>query len=95
MSDSIIIWKYLTREYLNSHPVIYLYVKGDTRNSHNILLKVMGDIRIIFCPAMAESYVKNIVQQYLDIKKKQYHRGEIIIKPMFVSPSWTINEVSF
>lgn len=94
MSDSIIIWKYLTREYLDSHPVIYQYVKGDVRTSQSILLKVMNDIRIIFCPAMVESYVKNIVQQYLDIKKKQYHRGEIIIKPVFVSPNFIINEVS-
>lgn len=83
MTDSNLIWKYLTREYMNTHPVIHQYVTGTFRKSEVVLGKVLSDVRIIFCPAISENYVKSIIRQFLDNKKLQYHEGKLSVKSIY------------
>lgn len=83
MTDSNLIWKYLTREYQDIHPAIYQYVTSDSRSGEQVLLKIMLGVKIVFCPAISEIYVKSIVKQFLDAKKMQYHKGKIIVKSIY------------
>lgn len=83
MEDSMIIWKFLTREYPNNHQVIYLYVCGNTRSPVTAVEQVMKITRKIFGPALNDHYIQTVVKGYLDYKKKQYRNGEIPVKPIY------------
>lgn len=82
MEDSTIIWKFLTREYPDDHQVIYLYVCGNVRSPRTALEKVMNLMKKIFS-GISEQYVRSVVKGFLDLKKKQYIRGEIKVKSIY------------
>ena len=81
MSDSEIIWKFLTSEYLDDHVVVYLYCSGNIITSKTSIDHAFNFLKQIFCPAIPESLVKSTVTAYLNYKKKQYNNAEINIKP--------------
>lgn len=83
MEDSVIIWKFLTREYTNDHPVVYLYVCGNVRSPKTAIDKAMSLLKEIFYPAMSEHLIKTVMTAFLEQKKKQYMKGEIIVKPLY------------
>jgi hypothetical protein len=83
MTDSTIIWKFLTYEYPDDHPVVYLYVCGNVRSPKTAIDKSMLLLREIFAPAMSEHTIKTVLIAYLDRKKKQYLKGEIRVKALY------------
>ncbi len=83
MSDSELIWKFLVREYTDSHPVIYLYVSNHPRSSNDAINKVIELTKTIFWPVYPETLIKPVVKRYLDYKKEQYMRGEISVKSIY------------
>jgi hypothetical protein len=83
MQDSVIIWKFLEKEYNNDHPVVYLYVCGNVRSPITALGKVLPLVNQIFSPAMPEQLIKTVVVAFLDLKKKQYMKGEIRVKSLY------------
>lgn len=83
MEDSVIIWKFLTREYTNDHPVVYLYVCGNVRSPKTAIDKAMILLKLIFYPAMTEQLIKTVLIAFLDNKKKLYMKGEITVKPLY------------
>ncbi len=83
MEDSIIIWKYLSRLYPDSHPVIYLSCCGNIRSNKTAIDRIISETKIIFCPPIEEQYLLTVVKAYLVFKKKQYTRNEIQVKPIY------------
>ncbi len=83
MEESELIWKFLSREYPDNHQVIYLYCCGNVRSPNTALEKVMVLSKKIFSPSIPEIYLKTVVKAFLDYKRKQYSKGEIIIKPIY------------
>ena len=83
MSESTIIWKFLSREFPDSHSVIFLHVCGNIQNQQNAMAKVLRLCLPIFTPPMTEQYVKTVIREFLEMKRKQYFNGEIKIKPIY------------
>ena len=83
MSDSELIWKFLSREYPDSHVAIYLYVCGNSRSCETAMNKVLPTTLEIFSPPLTENYVKTVIKGYFDYKKKQYVKGEIKVNPLY------------
>jgi hypothetical protein len=83
MSDSEIIWKFLEREFLDEHPVIYIYCKGNKRSSTTAITKISDITNPIFYPAMSDFLIRTVIKGFLENKKKQYIKGLIKIKPLY------------
>lgn len=83
MSDSEIIWKFLSREFPNDHPAIYIYVCGKTRSETTASNKLLEHTKPIFYPPMSEQIIKSTIKGYLNWKKKQYVNGEIKVKSVY------------
>ena len=83
MSDSEIIWKFLSREYQDDHVVIYLYCCGNVKSPKTAIDRVLDFTKQVFCPAIPEWLVKHTITAYLDYKKKQYQRAEIKVKAIY------------
>jgi hypothetical protein len=83
MQGSIFIWNFLSREYLDNHPVIYIYTCGGVRSSVTAISKVMDTSEQIFCPPISKEYLLTVVKGFLEMKKKQYLKGEIKVKPIY------------
>ena len=80
MQDSIIICKFLTKAYPNSHPVVYLYVTGRVGTSKKAYDKAFNATIELFSPAYTRNFIEMEVKSFLDDKKKQYLKREILIK---------------
>jgi hypothetical protein len=85
MSESTIIWKFLSREFPDNHSVVFLHVCGNIRSQQNAMDKALKICLPIFTPPMTEQYVKTVIKGFLDMKKKQYLRGEIRVNPIYNS----------
>ena len=83
MEDSIIIWNFLTKEYKNDHPVIYLYVTNNPRTSTTAVDTITDLVKKIFYPTMPEHLINITIKGFLEMKRKQYIKGEIIVKPIY------------
>ena len=83
MEDSMIIWKFLSREYPDSHQVIYLYVCGTVRSPKTGIDQIMKLTKKVFGPSMNDHFIKSVIIGYLDYKKKQYLNHEIKVKPIY------------
>jgi hypothetical protein len=83
MTDSSIIWKFLSREFPDDHVVIYLYVCGNVRSPQNAMDKAMLITEKIFCPPLDVIFVKTVLKGFLDMKKEQYKKALIKVKPIY------------
>jgi hypothetical protein len=87
MQDSEIIWKFLSKEYKEDHPVIFIYCRGhetgQLKSKENAIVKVTKLCQAIFGDSMSESLVKTVVLGYLDHMKKEYKFGRIKIKSLY------------
>lgn len=82
MSDSIIIWKYLTRAYPDSHQAIYQYCNSISNRKIAIDI-LINDVKKVFGSAITESYIRQTVIGFLANKKKEYMLGNITITPIY------------
>ena len=83
MTDTILINNFLTREFPNDHPTIYIYVCGQKRSEKTAIDKVMLLTKQIFCPPLSEFFVLEIVKNFLNDKKKSYKNGLIKVKSFY------------
>lgn len=83
MKDSIIILKYLNREYPNDCVSVYLYCSSNSKNNKIVVDKIMENIKQIFSPPFDINYLKSIINVFLETKKRQYINNEIIIKSIY------------
>ena len=83
MSDSIIIWNFLQREFPDDHPAIYIYVCGQKRSEITAIDKLMFLSKQIFCPPLSEPFVLSVVKSYLERKKQAYKNGQIKVKSFY------------
>lgn len=83
MSESTILWKFLSREFPDNHTVIFLYVCGNKLNQENVIVKILNLCLPIFSTPLTKQHLKPIIKDFLDMKKKQYLNGEIKIKPFY------------
>lgn len=83
MTDRTIITNFLSREFPNDHPTIYIYVCGQKRSEKTAIDKIMNLTRQIFCPPLSEFFVLEIVKDFLDNKKTQYKKGIITVKSYY------------
>ena len=83
MTDSAMIWKFFSREFPDDHPVIYMYVCGNVRSPKTAIDKAMIISELIFCPTFEVSFVKTILKGFLDMKKDQYTKALIKVKPLY------------
>ena len=83
MTDTILINKFLTREFPNDHPTIYIYVCGQKRSEKTAVDKIMKITSEIFCPPFSEFFILEIVKEFLSDKKTAYKKGEIKVKSFY------------
>jgi hypothetical protein len=83
MTDSEILWKFISREFPDDHVVIYLYVCGNVRSPKTAMDKAMVILEKIFCPPYDRNYVQSILKGFLDRKKEQYKKGLVKVKPIY------------
>lgn len=83
MDDKTIITKFLSREFPDNHPTIYIYVCGHKRSEKTAIEKVMLISKQIFCPPFTEFFVYDIVLEFLKNKKESYKKGLIKVKSFY------------
>ncbi len=83
MSSTIIISKFLNRLYPNSHPLIYLFIKGDIRRQEIVIQLIMDTCKVIFLPAITENSIEKHIKDFLNNKKIEYNAGFIKIKSIY------------
>jgi hypothetical protein len=83
MSDSEIIWYFLTTELYDEHPIVYIYCAGQQRSKTTAIEKAMKTLLPIFNPPYEPYFIKQILVAYLDYKKRQYSRAEISLKSIY------------
>jgi hypothetical protein len=83
MSDSEIIWKFLRKEFIDEHPVIYLYVTNRPRSSKNALDRAVDETKLIFGGVYPDSLIKPVVERFLQSKRKEYMCRKIQVKPIY------------
>ncbi len=82
MDDSMIIWKFLLREFPDSHQAIYLYCIGRDRSIKTAIDKIMPISLKIFSP-LPKTLIEKTVKAFLEHKKKKFGMGEISVKPLY------------
>ena len=83
MTDRTIIINFLSREFPNDHPTIYIYVCGQKRSEKTAIDKIMNLTRQIFCPPLSEFFVLEIIKDFLNDKKTKYKKGLINVKSYY------------
>ena len=83
MTDTILINNFLSREFPNDHPTIYIYVCGQKRSEKTAIDKIMYLTTQIFCPPLSEFFILEIVKIFLNDKKNEYKNGLITVKSFY------------
>lgn len=83
MTDRTIIINFLSKEFPNDHPTIYIYVCGQKRSEKTAIDKIMNLTSQIFCPPFSEFFILDIVKEFLNEKKNQYKKGLIRVKSYY------------
>jgi hypothetical protein len=83
MTDSELIWKYLTRVVPDDHQAVYLYVIGKDRSAKTATDKILEVTTRVFSPSISLYCITAIVKGYLEEKKKRYMRGEFTPKSIY------------
>jgi hypothetical protein len=80
---TIIISKFLNSIYPNSHPLIYLFIKGDFRRQKIVIQLIMDTCKLIFLPVITEEAIEEYIKDFLNNKKNEYYGGFIKIKSIY------------
>jgi hypothetical protein len=83
MSDTIIVYNFLSREFPDNHPVIYIYICGQKASEILAIDKIMSLTKNIFCPPFSEIFILDIVKLFLNDKKQAYNKGLINVKSFY------------
>lgn len=83
MNDKTIISKFLSLEFPNEHPLIYMYVCGQKNIEQSIIDKIMSLTLKIFNPPISKNYILEIIKEYLENKKTLYKKNLIKVKSFY------------
>ena len=83
MKDSIIIWKYISREYPDSHQCVFVYVSGNPRGKKLAISQIVKSIEPVFSGVMSEYLMKTVAKAYLEDKLNGYKKGLVKIKSVY------------
>jgi hypothetical protein len=83
MTDSEIIWSFLTRHVPNEHTSIYLYCCGNVRSPNTAKEELFNSFKQVFHNAMPEYLVKATIEGFLENKKRLYKSHQITIRPFY------------
>lgn len=75
MRESELIWKFLSREFNDSHPAIYLYVLGNTQQKTKVVNNVIDVCIGIFSCLFDKPLISTVVKAFLEFKLNQYKKG--------------------
>ena len=83
MKDSEIIWRYISREFPDSHQCIYLYVSGTINIRKVVITQILLSIKPVFNGAMSDHIMETVVKGFLERKKAGYIKGEFDVKSIY------------
>lgn len=83
MNDRTIIFKFLSREFPNEHPIIYVYVCGQKRSEQTSINKILDLTLKVFYPVFSKEFILEIIEEYLKNKKTLYKKGLINVKSFY------------
>ena len=83
MNDRTIIFKFLSREFPNEHPMIYVYVCGQKRSEQTSINKILDLTLKVFYPVFLKEFILEIIEEYLKNKKTLYKKGLINVKSFY------------
>ena len=84
MNDEELIWNFLTKEFPDNHPIVFIYASGyQTRSKETALTKAMKTLVPIFCPPYEETFIKTVLKAYLDHKHELYRKCKINLTPLY------------
>ena len=80
MSDTILIGKYLVREYPNDHLALFQYAMGGVRSKAGVIEQILQYVKPVFAPVINNNDIRIAITVFLEDKKARYSRGEIQLK---------------
>jgi hypothetical protein len=83
MTESELIWKFISKEFPDEHIIIYLYVCGNVRSPKTSMDKAMIVLEKIFCPPYDKDFIRTLLKGFLDRKKEQYLKGNVKVNPLY------------
>jgi hypothetical protein len=83
MSDERILYKFLKYELTDEHPAIYLYCVGQKRSQKTAVDNVVKIVSALFCPPYTVEFIKTTTVNFLEYKKLEYKKGNVIITPIY------------
>lgn len=83
MSDEIILYKFLKYELTDEHPAVYLYCVGQKKSQKTAIDNTVKIVNEIFCPPYTAEFIIKTVTNFLEYKKSEYKKGNIIITPIY------------
>lgn len=83
MTDTNLIWGFLNRTYPDDHVFIYLYCVGHARSIRQPIDDMNKMCKLVFSPSFTDPTLNAMVLGFLNMKKEQYKKGEIKIKPIY------------
>jgi hypothetical protein len=79
MTDSEIIWKFLTRELNDSHPALYLYCLGDNSQKTKAINTQIDLCIKVFSLLIKRTMISTVVKAFLEYKLGEYKKGNVKI----------------
>lgn len=83
MSDERILYKFLKYELTDEHPAIYLYCVGQQSSQKTAVDNAVKIVNTLFCPPYTVEFIRKTVTNFLEYKKSEYEKGNVIITPIY------------
>jgi hypothetical protein len=83
MSDERILYKFLNYELTDEHPAVYLYCVGQKRSQKTAIDVATKNVFYLFCPPYTAEFIIKVVTNFLEYKKLEYKKGNIVITPIY------------
>jgi hypothetical protein len=82
MTDANIIFIYLEKIIPNDHPLLYQYIIGRDRSKFSATKRVIDECGA-FKNSFPDAFIKKVVSQFLELKKRQHIEGTISVKSIY------------
>ena len=83
ITDEIIIFKFLKKEFKNDSVGIYLYCCGNDRSKTTAINKAITITNPIFKPFIDDDTILNVIKVFFEFNRNQYILGNIFVKPIY------------
>ena len=83
MSESELVWKFLSRRYHNQHPIIGCYINGNSETKLYTTRLILDSTKEVFYPAFNEANLLVTIKAYLEFKSKQHQLNEFKINELY------------